>query len=59
MQAKELLKKWNYNGPLIRKATHSSVSNPPQILKIRGPFTGSLNSLEALSPKMDSIRKCT
>ncbi len=35
----------------MRKATQRSVSNPPQIWKTRGPFTGSVNRLDALSPK--------
>ena len=35
----------------MRKTTQRSVSNPPQIWKTRGPFTGSLKSFDALSPK--------
>lgn len=38
-------------GPRKRKATQSSESKIPQTLKIRDPFTGSLNRFEALSPK--------
>ena len=35
----------------MRNATQSSESNVPHILKTRGPFTGSVNRLDALSPK--------
>ena len=38
-------------GPLIRKPTHNSESNTPQILKILGPFTSSLNNPVKRAPK--------